>query len=90
MAQYKDSTKNIVIKKTYLDISDSDKIDLMRVSLVVYCFVHDCNDEERGNARAEAVQHVLLSKCRYLEDCVDFKEIGLTHGACYSWQGAKK
>lgn len=32
LAQYKDVAKNIVIKKTYLDISDSDKIDLMRVS----------------------------------------------------------
>jgi hypothetical protein len=32
LARYKDITKNIVIKKTYLDISDSDKIDLMRVS----------------------------------------------------------
>ena len=30
LAQYKDISRNIAIKKAYLDISDSDKIDLMR------------------------------------------------------------
>lgn len=34
VARYKDHPKNIVIKKTYLDIPDSEKIDLMRVRLV--------------------------------------------------------
>ena len=38
LARYKDISKKIAIKKTYLDISDSDKIDLMRVS--VFCALY--------------------------------------------------
>jgi hypothetical protein len=38
LARHKDISKKIAIKKTYLDISDSDKIDLMRVS--VFCALY--------------------------------------------------